>query len=254
MSIFSLDENLIMQSIADSLEEAGSQASEEQMNNIVSAIDESFPGVIGVLTNGIKELWKAEAKNSGGWGQKYSNAIKARVTGNQGEVYIDENMVDKGSKRKNFMFVKMVEEGMKSFSIKDGLLASDKAKTGPDGIKYIVVPFPVATPKATTSKSASQFGGREMTKEMYDIVRSGGRLKSGTLKTGEDVSGLTRYNTRQLHSQYGIFRRVSENSKGWQHPGVAPSPVFPGVKAQVDKRIHEIVSEYCKEIVKKFTT
>ena len=258
MATFNLNEDLILDAIVSALEEAGYQASDEQMAKIVDAIDESFPGVIQVLTYGMQEQWKAEAKNSGtGWGQKYANAIKAKVTGTVGEIYIDENMVDKSSHKPNMLFVKMVEEGMKSFSIKDALLASDKAKIGSDGIRYITIPFPIATPKTTESKSASQFGGREMTKEMYNIVKNGGRLTSGNIKAGGkdlDVSGLTKYNTRQRHGQYGIFRRVSETSSGWQHPGVARSPVFPSVKQAVDARIQEVLAEYCKSIVREFTS
>jgi hypothetical protein len=74
------------------------------------------------------------------------------------------------------------------------------------------------------------------------------------LKSGVDVSGLTRYNTRQRHSQYGIFRRVSEKSTGWQHPGVAASPVFPSVLKEVDRRIQEVLAEFCKNIVKEYTS
>lgn len=256
MSAFNLDENIVMDTIASALEDAGSSVSEEQFHDIASAIDDSFPSIIKVLTYGMQEKWKQEARDSGtGWGDKYALAIKAKVSKNEGEVYIDEDMMDGSSNKPLSMFVEMVERGMKSFSIKDALLASDKAKTGPDGVKYIIVPFPVATPRPKSSgKGASKFGGREMTAEMYKIVKSGGKLTSGTLKSGQDVSGLTRYVTRQRHAQYGIFRRVSEKSSGWIHPGVPQSPVFPSVKNEVDKQIQKVLSAYCKAIVQEYTT
>jgi hypothetical protein len=256
VAIFDLDEDMIIDTIEAALADAGYDASEEQMAKIVEAIDEGFPGVVEVLTYGMQEHWKAEAVDSGtGWGQKYANAIKAEVTGKKGLIYIDEDLTDKTSNKPNMMFVKMVEEGVKSFSIKDALLASDKAKTGPSGIKYIIVPFPVATPrKAGQGKMARKFGGREMTAEMHKIAKAGGRIKSGRLKTGEDVSGLTRYVTRQRHSQYGIFRMVTEKSKGWVYPNKSARPVFPSVIQEVNKRVGEVVSEFIKAIVKEYTS
>ncbi|MCK5606134.1 hypothetical protein KAR91_29820 [Candidatus Pacearchaeota archaeon] len=256
MADFNFDEDSILDTIAATLADAGYNASERQMAEIVNAINEGFPGVVEVLTYGMQEHWKDEALGSGtGWGQKYANAIKAEVTGNKGHIYVDEKMTDKTSDKPNMMYVKMVEKGMNSFSIKDALLASDKAKIGPSGIRYIIVPFPVATPrKGSKTKMAKKFGGREMTAEMHKIAKSGGRVKSGKLKTGEDVSGLTRYVTRQRHSQYGIFRMVTENSKGWIHPGKKPSPVFPSVVQEVNKRVGEVVHEFIRAIVKEYTT
>lgn len=256
MSVFNFDEDVILDTIANALEEVGSLASEEQFLKITEAINEGLPGVIQILTYGMQEHWKAEARDSGtGWGNKYANAIDAKVSGNKGEVFINEDLVDKTSNKSNMMFVKMIEDGVKSWSIKDALLKSDKAKIGPSGIKYITIPFPVATPRSPRQGTmARKFGGREMTAEMYKIVKSGGKIRAGTLKTGEDISGLSRYVTRQRHAKYGIFRRVSEKSTGWQHPGRGPSPVFPSVLDEVNKRVAEIVSEFSKAIVKEYTT
>lgn len=255
MPTFNLNEDMIIDSIVEALEDVGSELSEQQFIDITNTIDEKFPGVIEVLTYGMQEHWKSEAIDSGTeWGQKYANAIKADVTGNKGYIWVDESETDKTSNKSNFMFVKMIEEGVKSWSIKDALLASDKAKIGPTGIKYITVPFPVRAPaKSGQGKMTRKFGGREMTAEMHKIVKSGGRLTSGTLKGGQDVSGLTRYVTAQRHVQYGIFRRVSKNSTGWQHPGRGPSPVYPSVLAEANKRVGEVISEFIKAVVQKYT-
>ena len=255
MNIFNFDEDTILDSISNALEEAGYNASQDQMTSIINAIDEKFPSIIEILTYGMQSHWKDEARNSGlGWGEKYANAIKAEVSGGVGEIYIDEDMLDKQTNKPSIMFANMVEYGMKSFSIKDALMASEKAKVSADGVKYMTVPFPVATPrKASQGKMASKFGGREMTEEMHKVIKSGGRI-SGKLKSGQEVSGLSRYVTQQRHSQYGIFIRVSEKSKGWIHPGVAASPVFPNVIKEVNKRVQEIISSFCKEIGKQYTS
>lgn len=255
MAIFNIDEDVILGAISESLDSIDYEISSEQATKIANAINDSFPGVIELLTYGMQEHWKQEARDTPtGWGQKYANAIKAKVTGNIGEIWVDENMIDKTSNKPSIFFARMVEEGMKSFSIKEGLLKSEKAKVSSDGIKYIVVPFPVATPrKENQGNMASKFSGREMTKEAHDIVKNGGKY-TGKLKSGQEVSGLTRYVTQQRHEQYGMFLCVSEKSDGWIHPGVAPTPVFQGVLDEINKRTHDVISEFCKSIVKEFTS
>jgi hypothetical protein len=259
MTPFDIDPEMIIDSIAGALEAAGSQASEDQFYNIVKTIDESFPSVINILTQGMKEHWKAEAKRvSTGWGAKYAAAIKADVKGNIGEIYLDDTLTDKITNKPVMLFVEMVERGMKSFSIKEAVLKSKKAKISAAGLKYISIPFPVSVPRrAGQGTMQSRFGGREMTNAMHKIVKDGGRLKSGSLNIkGKDidVSGLTRYVSRQRHEMYGMFLTVSEKSKGWIHPGKKPEPVYKKVLSEVNRRIHEVITEYCKEIVKKYTT
>lgn len=253
--IFDLDENMLIESTIGVLEDVGSQVSESQFNKILNAINDGMPSVIQILAQGMAEHWQAEAINAGSWGAKYSNAIKYEVNGNKAEIYIDESMIDKGSDKPNILFAKMMEEGVRSWSIKDALLKSDKAKVGPDGVRYITIPFPVATPrKKGQGHMQSKFGGREMSSEIHKIVSSGGKIPRGTkTSAGMDISGLTRYNTRQRHSQYGLFRRVSENSKGWQHPGTAATPVFPSVLQEVNKKVGEVVQSFLQAIVKEYT-
>jgi len=255
MAFFNINEGTVFESIAQGLEAAGKNLSEEQFVGVANRINESLPGVIEVLAYGMQKYWKQEARDSGGWGDKYANAIKVALDGDSARVYVDESLTDKTSNKPNMMYVKMVEEGMKSFSIQDALLKSEKAKISATGIKYMIIPFPVRTPKkkGSKTKSASKFGGREMTREMHRIVKEGGRISSGKLETGQDIAGLTRYNTRQRHSQYGIFRVVSQNSKWKDHPGVPASPVFPSVLKEVDKRIQEVLAEFCKAVVKEFS-
>lgn len=253
---FDIDPSAAMDAVIEALEDAGRRLSEQQFIEIANRIEEGMPGVIQVLAQGTAEAWRDMARDRGGWGEKYARSIKYKVSGNRADIFVDENMKDSGSNKPLAMFAKMVEDGVKSWSIKDALLASEKAKTSSDGIKYMVILFPVATPrKSSSGKGKSQFGGREMTAEMYKIVKSGGKIKSGTLKAGArnvDISGLSKYNTRQLHGQYGIFRCVSEKSQGWQYPGKGRDPVYPEVLEYVNKQVRDVVAAFCQAIVKEF--
>ena len=243
----------VLESISSALDAAESQLSEEQIYKIVNKIDEAIPGVVELLVGDTESYWLREADESGtGWGRKYANAIRSRIKKGEGSVYLDESVMD-GSGKPAIMFAKMVEGGVKSWSIKEALLNSEKAKIGKDGIKYIIIPLPAATPKAKgTGRQLSRYGGREMTAEIHNLVKNGSRAPAGTLsKSGKDISGLTRYETRQHHSQYGIFRRVSAKSQGWQYPNVAPTPVWPNVKEYVERRIVEVLGDFCKEIIRQ---
>ena len=78
--IFGIDENMVIETVAAALEQAGSQASEEQFNKIAQAIENSMPGIVETLVYGMQEHWKAEARSvSTGWGAKYAAAIKAKL-------------------------------------------------------------------------------------------------------------------------------------------------------------------------------
>lgn len=262
---FNIDSDIVVDTVAQALEEVGAHTSEAQFMKIAQAIEDAMPGVIGAITQGVANFWKKEASDSGtGWGSKYASAITYKVDGTEGEIYLDEEKIDKMSNKPSIMFAKMVEEGMKSFSIKDALLKSEKAKEGKDGIKYMIIPFPVATPRREGQGTmASQFGGREMTAEVYKIVKSGAKsitssmadTLSGKGASGEggSIPGLTKYQTRQYHEGYGMFRCVSEKSTGWVHPGVAASPVFPRVIEEVNRQISDVLSAFCREIVREYT-
>lgn len=256
MPTFNLDEQMIMDTIMQSLEDAAYQASEYQMAEIANAINESFPGVIGLISQTVAEDWRAEARGAGGWGSKYANAISYKINDDgTGEVFLNGELIDKSSGKPFFMFAMMMEKGVSSWSIKDALLASSKAKTGPDGVKYIIVPMNVRTPKTNKGTSpAKQFGKREMSSEIHKIVKAKGRIKSGKLKAGEDASGLTKYITRQKHEAYAIFRRVTKDSKGWQYPDVPAEPVYSSILDSVNDTVNKAVADFCSDIVKEFTT
>ena len=253
MAIFNVIEEETLDIVIGTLEDIGRKVSEEKFFEIANKIDEAMPGIIELMTVEAHDEWVSEAMGAKGWGTKYANAIRYKTGGKKGEVFLDKTVKDKGSNKPSIMFAKMVENGVKSWSIRDALMKSEKAKVGKNGVKYMTVPFPVATPrKAGQGKMASKFGKREMTAEMHKIVKSGGKLSGGSIK-GIDVSGLARYVTRQHHTQYGIFRRVSANSTGWQYPGIGAQPVFSNVERYVKKRMAEIITEFNMAIIKEYS-
>ena len=264
MTIFSIDSDVVFSGITAALEEREQKLTGEQIEKIISTIEASLPGITYGLLEEAYEEWKQKASNKGGWGTKYINAIKMKAEPNgDGSVFLDPSVKDEGSNKPAIVFAKMIEEGVKSWSIKDALLQSSKVKVGPAGIPYISIPFPVSTPRTGRSgvHMDNKFGGREMTSEMHKLVKAGEKVPAGSKVSvtnsvrsyDVDVTGLTRYNTRQFHSQYGIFRTVSKNSQGWQYPNVAARPVYPSVLAYVERRIHETLDAFCREIVKEFS-
>ena len=122
----------------------------------------------------------------------------------------------------------------------------------------MIVPFPVSTPrKPDAGHMENKFGGREMTKAMYKIVKGGGRIKDASIMAKgkeTDISGLTKYETKQLHGQYGIFRCVSGKSTGWVYPDVPEEPVYPAVLEEVNRKIQEMLKDFCTAIVKEYTS
>lgn len=254
--VFNIDHEELLSNAISSISEAISMAenaSQEKFANLGEKINSAIPGLIEVLVNETEDFWINQAMLIGGWGEKYARAIQSDVS--KGEVWLDKESLDPQSKRPFFMFAMMVEEGVQSWSIKDALMKSKKAKIGKDGVKYITIPMPVATPrKSGSGKQLSSFGGRTMTKEMHDILKSGGNVESGSLMSGSrkiSAKGLTAFSTQKYHSGYGLFRRVSENSKGWQFPNKSPQPVFDTVKKYVDRRVGELMSDFCKAVVKE---
>ncbi len=164
----------------------------------------------------------------------------------------------------------LIEEGIKPFDQKAGLLGSSKAKTGADGKKYITVPYRHGTPGAVgipamppnVYQQAKKLGfsrrnnflkafftGRKYTwdgklRESNQGQRShfGSHPGAGyTWKTGQ-FSGMVKVGKKN-HSQYLTFRRVSENSdpRSWQHPGVKPRPIREAVIENTRKDVLELI-------------
>lgn len=220
-------------------------------DEIIDKIQKNLPLVVVDLINQIgttaKNIWKTEAVAASSWGDKYAQAIDMKPATPNGNalVYLNSETIDQKSGKPALMFAMMVENGVEPWSIKNALLESDKVRTTIHGIKYIIVPFPWRTPaKKGQGRPAAKFGGRIMPNDIYKIIKGGGRLESDSEKYGH-MAGMVKY-SKNNHSQYMTFRMVTENSKGWQHPGKPATPVFERVAAQVERMIEETLNNFLK--------
>lgn len=204
---------------------------------------EALKGYVNKMLDFSFQLWTAEAKDSGPWGDRYASTLQveyARSGASEGRVYSDES-------HPNAMFVNIVENGMKSFSIKDALLAGKAARRNKAkfGRVFVHVPFRQRTPKQNDqSKTHSSFAG-QLPEEIYEIAKSGGRVTVDMAKAAgnENLAGLKRYGN-SVHGQYMTFRTVSEKSQDWRHPGAAATPVFPRVEKMIQAQVQETILKY----------
>lgn len=199
--------------------------------------------LVPAMATWARDRWQDQALSSSAWGSKYASAIKIEYISNStlAKVYVDESEKDARSGKPLVLFVNMTETGMKSFSIKQGLLQSDRVKVSSKGVKFIIVPFRQRIPGK--QKPSSGFSG-VMTQKDYVEIKKGGSIKTGKL------AGLVNYNKR-FHSQFFTFRAVSEKSKGWQHPGKSPTPVFSKVERQVDEMIKATIQRHIEKTLKE---
>ncbi len=211
---------------------------------------DTFPGEINNLVNWIadeaRNFWSNKALEISAWGGKYAAAIRVEYLGQTdvARVYVDEDLIDPGSKKPFAMFVMMTEDGVRPWSIKEALLNSKRVKTSSKGIKYILVPFRYRVPGK--QKPTSSFSG-VLPQDAYKVAKEGGRLgpEAGNL------AGLTRYdNESGMHGQYMTFRCVTEKSKGWQYPGKTPTPVYQEVLTYLERVIPELIANYLSNKVK----
>ena len=164
----------------------------------------------------------------------------------------------------------IVESGISAFDQKEGLLRSNKAKTGKNGNRYITVPFRHGTPSATTMPAMPQhiydqakslgysrknnflttmFTGRKFTwggsvSPTSEGQRSHNEPHRGagyTWKSGQ-YSGMVKMG-KPNHSQYLTFRRVSLNSNAnsWQFPGVKAKPIREAVIENTREEVLQLI-------------
>jgi hypothetical protein len=205
-----------------------------------------------LMSYAAQRLWQAEAAGTGsGWGLKYAQAIKVvpikgRV-GGVGKVYADEKAVDARSGQPLGLFVNIVEDGIKSWSIRNALLASPKAKRTRDGYRIIHVPFRMRVPGK--QKPSLSFSGVQ-TGEIYNIVRGGTvKLEGGQYGL---MAGLSKFG-KPGHSQYLTFRTVSDKTpdNSWNYPDTPATPVYEKVRKKVDDMIDQTISAYVAAYVEE---
>lgn len=164
----------------------------------------------------------------------------------------------------------IIEDGIKPYDMKEGLLTSPKSQWSKDHKSlFITVPFRHGTPTATTLPPMPKRVYNQAKKLGYSRRNGalsadnggskytwGGKLKessegqrtkilpngrSYTWKTGL-FSGMVRVG-QPKHSQYLTFRRVSTNSdpNSWQHPGVPARPIRDAVVENTREEVLQLI-------------
>jgi hypothetical protein len=223
-----------------------------QLKKLFEFLPETQSPLVDMLIDNAYGIWYEDALGQS-WGGQYVSALKVTYAGtsrNVAWVYIDEKEIDPQSKKPFSMFALMTEEGMKSFSIKEAILKSAKRfHTRKDGVRYVIIPLRWRTPSRDKSQKPSSgfnFTGT-MPRDAYRLAKSGAKVTGA--KYG-NMAGLKRYdNASGGHGQYYTFRAVSENSHGWQHPGVSARPVFAKAKEKVERMIARELDAYVQGLV-----
>jgi len=231
----------------------------QMLQRLLESAGEMLPEHIVNMTNSIlyavQSYWASQAiDEGGGWGRRYAGVLMVEPVpkgGGKGSVYADDSNPD-------YMFVLMVENGVRSWSIKDALLASDKVrykKEAPHRLRtYIVVPFRWRTPQGSTGNKAqasSNFAG-VMPEEAHETALRGGVVSEQQARALKKVNlaGLKRFGEAG-HGHYLTFRVVHEDSPGWQYPDIPAAPVYERVRARVEGAIAKGIAGYVKRFAEE---
>lgn len=219
---------------------------DEVVNKIMNIMQDIFPKIVESRSNEIASeillFWGESAVDASSWGERYASTLSIKsMKGGKGsaKVYVDKA-------HPNYMFVKMMEEGVKSWSIKDALLKGKAAQR--NFLKYgtVFVRIPFRYRVSGTTKPSSMFAG-VMPEAIYKMAKSGENIGD---QFGR-MAGLKRYSKGPVHGQYFTFRTVSEKSDGWEHPGKMQTPVFKKVLQKVGSMIEKSMVKWVKTFEKE---
>lgn len=211
----------------------------------------SFPGLsnaVKISANMIQRDWAQNVKKSTakeGWKGEYIKSININFKDPlNAEVYADENN----------KFVNFIEDGVRRFDMKPGLLNGPKARDGVNG-KYNIVFFRKGTPGAKNLPAMPKTIYKKIRKaeltqrhkrgdSKYKAVLTGLRGETKKNKSGKAsiYEGLTKIGGKG-QSQYGTFRVITKNSTGWIHPGSPPVKVFSLTKRNAKMKVKKILQE-----------
>lgn len=206
---------------------------------------------VNALIDNVYTFWRETAITTSPFGERYANLVDKRYLQNvndKGEIFITDE--------KN-LFFQMMENGAKSWSIKDALLNGKVAKRNlaEYGTLFVHVPMRARTPvKKGDGKVTSSFTN-ELPKDIYQAVKSGAKL---TPKQKATLGNLNLGNLKAIPTVFGDnnyvnFVTVSEKSKGWKHPGFNATPVYKKVEDHVQKQLKLLLDTYVKaysEVIK----
>ena len=186
-----------------------------------------------VMREWIKRVNDSSAKE--GFKRAYSDSIHLEPGANE----LSASVVAEG------MQVGFVEDGIKRFDMKPGLLNSPKAKTNKKGEPYMIVSFRHGAPGTKHIPNMP----REIHKAMQTIkgqslIQSRIRTIPGleTMDIPGKYKGMVRMGKRG-HEQYRTFRVVTSKSKGWWYPGISKVPIFDRMSNDMKSKVKETMQD-----------
>lgn len=196
-----------------------------------------------IQTTWIKTIQKSNAKE--GWKPSYIKAVGIDYDGGlEAEVSAEKNK-----------FVNFIENGVKRFDMKPGIINGPKSRLGKNG-RYNIIFMRKKTPGSRGAnlmtvqqyKEVKQLSKKE-TARRYNVIGIGGdlQLKTKTVKKRQmskagDYAGLKKIGGEN-HTRYGTFRIVSEKSTGWIYPGSPKVNIYEMTGREVKPKIKEILQK-----------
>lgn len=199
--------------------------------------------------------------------QHYKDAVSVRVVDSVLVVELD----------KDDWLANAVESGVGQFDMKKGLLASQKARRGKSGYKYIRIPMEKKKKAidGTKSDKSEDFQAKinqvlmkpKVGLSKFKIMMDGKVAESQKITT-DDPALQGFYRTRMHENaqaayskkskgtwQYVLFRTISENPKSktgatWQHPGIKPVNIMRSTEAWIEQSLPALLDSFIETEVK----
>lgn len=219
-------------------------------NRIKSVFDmighKGFPNVKNMIVRSgeyFQKSWRnniTQSDSPEGWKNPYINKVELKLEKNNTEAIISAE---------RSKFVNFVEDGIESYDMKPGMLASKKVKTSKLGNKYLTIFMRKKVREMPTEvlKQAKQLS-------FYRMVGIKGNLEKQYNKAmsisapGTIFHRMVRVGSSK-HSRYGTFRIVSSKSKpeSWKFPKIPGTKPFDKTVKDKKKEIDENFKKAFKE-------
>jgi hypothetical protein len=241
LSLFDIDDPNLDQKLLDALyNRLKDQIPDKLVNSVNAVIDNTY------------KFWVMSAIGESPFGERYAKLVDRRYLKNvndTGSIFI-ENEAD--------LFYNLVENGSKSWSIKDALLKGKVAKRNlaEHGTLFVSVPMRARTPvKRGDGKVHSSFTN-ELPQDIYRALKTGQNLSSQqkVVAGNLNLANVKAIPTVFKDNNYINFVTVSEKSKGWKHPGFNKTPIFKKVEEHLKDSMKILLDTFVEayaEILKR---